>query len=292
MAVTHLLQQGPVLGGLARIVYKSLARRETPGGAITSPGPELEACVPPRSRSLVAAYVRHVGGEPSQYKTELPFHLYPQWGFPLLTRALEHLPYDLLKMLNAASEVTIHHPLPGDVPLLLRARLEEADVTERHAKLILRLVTGTRETPEAMVVRQTAIIPLARPEKGANKKTKPRVPADVRQVGRFRVGPRSGLDFAMLTGDINPLHWLKPYARAMGHPRPILHGFSLLARTVETLNRKLYAGDIHKIKRLAVRFTRPLRLPADVGVFIEAGGGLYAGTAPSGPAYLTGSFDT
>jgi acyl dehydratase len=290
----YLFQQGPVLGGLAKIIYRSLTGpRDKP---FEVPGPELEAVVPPRQRSMIMAYVRHVGGEPGQYKTVLPFHLYPQWGFPLLARAVEHVPYDLIKMLNAASEVTIHEPLPNDLPLMLKARLQEAEINERRAKLTLHLTTGTKKTPRAMEVHQTGIIPLVKPQKGNSapprKRFKPRVPEDVREVGRFRVGPRSGLDFAMLTGDINPLHWLPPYAKAMGHPRPILHGFSLLARTVEILNRKLYSGDIHKIKQLAVRFRRPLRLPADVGVFVQAEGGLYAGTAPSGPAYLTGSFNT
>jgi acyl dehydratase len=254
--------------------------------------------VAPRSRSLVAAYVRHVGGEAGQYRTALPFHMYPQWGFPILGRALDHVPFDLVTLVNAGSEVTVHERLQNDVPLVLRARLEQTDVSEQRVKFRLRLTTGTERAPLALEVRQTAVVLLRRPV-GADRaqptlarKPRPRVPAGVREVGRFRVGPRAGLDFALLTGDINPLHWLGPYARAMGHPRPILHGFALLARAVEVLHRRLFSGDVHRIKQLAVRFTRPLRLPADVGVFVDADGGLFVGMAPSGPAYLTGSFDT
>ena len=321
--IPFLMQQGPVLGGLARIVYQSLtARGPEPGpGTVLAPGPELEETVAPRSRSLVAAYVRHVGGEPGQYRTVLPFHLYPQWAFPILGRALEHVPFDLITMVNAGTEVTINQMLPADVPLRLRARLEETDINERRARFRLRLVTGTDAEPRALEVRQTAVILLSRKEEaggaarkgrpdgqarpggdrarpghepglGAKPRSRPRVPARVREVGRFRAGSRAGLDFAMLTGDINPLHWLKPYARAMGHPRPIMHGFALFARVVEILNRRLYSGDIHRIKNIAVRLARPLGLPADVGVFIDARGGLFAGTAPAGPAFLTGSFNT
>jgi len=292
----HALNQGPVLSTLARTVLSAVTRRRTGASAPpTTPGVEHTEVVPPRPTRLIGDYIRHVGGDPSWYRGRIPFHLYPQWGFPLLSRCLADLPYDLLKVLNAGCGVTINHPLPAGEPLHLRARLERIDTSsDRRVILFQSLHTGTAEHPDALVVEQRIIIPLPRAgQRGGGerkRKDKPRVPRGVHEVGRFTVRPGSGLEFAFLTGDFNPLHWLPPYARAAGHRRPIAHGFSTLARAVEVLNRNLWAGDTGRLQALDLRFTRPLRPPADVGVYTDDEGGLYVGAAPDGPAYLTGRF--
>lgn len=295
MAVSplHTLSQGPVLATLARTVLSAVTRKR--GSAPVppqTPGVERTEIVPPRPDRLVRDYIRHVGGDPGWYRGRLPFHLYPQWGFPLLSRCLADLPYDLLKVLNAGCGVTINRPLPAGEPLHLRARLERVDTSsDRRVILFQSLHSGTTEHPNALVVEQRIIIPLGGGGAGKRKQNdKPRVPRGVHEVGRFCVRPGSGLEFAYLTGDFNPLHWLGPYARVAGHQRPIAHGFSTLARAIEVLNRNLWAGDADQLQALDLRFTRPLRPPADVGVYIDDEDGLFVGAAPDGPAYLTGSF--
>ena len=289
----HLLHQGPVLATLAQTVLAGLKPGRTGGGE--PPGPEIVGRVPPRPRELVRDYVRHVGGDPSWYRGRLPFHLFPQWGVPILARTLRGLPYNLIKVMNAGCAVTVHRDLPPDRPLALRAQLERVDADERRVVLYQRLVTGTDDHPEAQVVEQRAIIKLA----GAGAKKAPRerpaVPVAAREVGRFRVGAGAGLDFAVLTGDLNPLHWLGAYARASGHRGPILHGFSTLARAVEVLNRNLWASDPGRLGWIEVRFTRPLPVPTEVGVYVnavEGALGLYVGRIAGGPAYLTGRLRT
>jgi hypothetical protein len=39
-----------------------------------------------------------------------------------------------------------------------------------------------------------------------------------------------------------------------------------------------------------VKFTRPLILPHEVGLYIDEEQGIYVGDAPGGPAYLVGSY--
>jgi acyl dehydratase len=289
----HTLSQGPVLATLARTILAAVTQKPTSTPPQT-PGVERTEIVPPRPNRLVRDYIRHVGGDPGWYRGRLPFHLYPQWGFPLLSRCLADLPFDLLKVLNAGCGVTINRPLPAGEPLRLRARLERVDTSsERRVILFQSLQTGTNAYPDALVVEQRIIIPLAGSGGGEQQRTrkeKPRVPRGVHQVGRFNVRPGSGLEFAYLTGDFNPLHWLRPYARVAGHPRPIAHGFSTLARAIEVLNRNLWAGDAGRLQALDLRFTRPLHPPADVGVYIDDAGGLFVGAAPDGPVYISGSF--
>jgi acyl dehydratase len=121
------------------------------------------------------------------------------------------------------------------------------------------------------------------------KNEKPKVPADAREIGWWRLAPDAGLTFACLTGDFNPVHWVTPYAKASGFRSTILHGFATLARSIESMNRVLWAGDTRRLAMIDVRFTRPLRLPARVGCYVD-GEDLYVGDGPGAPAYLTGSF--
>ena len=64
-----------------------------------------------------------------------------------------------------------------------------------------------------------------------------------------------------------------------------------MARAIEGLNRSLFAGDVHRLSVVDVKFTRPLVLPAEVGLYV-IDNNLFVGDAPGGPAYLVGTFST
>jgi hypothetical protein len=190
--------------------------------------------------------------------------------------------------MNAGCRLEIHAPLPAAEPLLVRARLESVDDDGKRAILVQRVVTGTRSAPEALVADMRAFVPLAKKEPGA-KKAAATLPTDLKEIAFLGIPADAGLDFAKLTGDFNPVHWLAPYARASGFRSCILHGFSTLARALEALNRRVFAGDPSRLRTVDVRFTGPLVLPARVGVYLN-GDALYVGDAPGGRAYLEGRF--
>ena len=60
-------------------------------------------------------------------------------------------------------------------------------------------------------------------------------------------------------------------------------------RTIEGLQRTIFAGSIHALAEIDVKFTKPLVLPAKVGLYIR-GDEVWVGDAPGGPAYLAGHF--
>ncbi|MFC1851403.1 MaoC/PaaZ C-terminal domain-containing protein [candidate division CSSED10-310 bacterium] len=291
----HLRHQGPVLATLAKTAWQATTRQKstaTPAPPAT-PGPMFIQNIPPLPQTLIRDYIRHVGGDPAAYKKVVPFHLYPQWGFPIMARTLENVPYNLMKVVNAGCVVTVNHQIPQNVSLRLRAQLQHVDATDKRVIMTQRFITETEKLPEALIVEQTALVVLKRPKTSQKvKKEKERVPENVREIGRFRVAALSGLEFAFMTGDLNPLHWLSPYARAMGQRGAILHGFSSLARSIELMHRNLFAGDILRITQLSVRFTRPLQLPGEAGVYIDHSGNFFTGDAPNGPAYLVGNIKT
>lgn len=287
----HVLEQGPVLAALGRAAMSSLhAPREVSLGEL--PGPWVTAELPPRPEPLLRDYVRHVGGDPAWYRGRVPPHLFPQWGFPLAARALRGVPYPLARAMNAGCRLEIHAPLPAGEPLLVRARIEAVDDDGRRALITQRIVTGTRSAPDAVVADLRAFVPLAKKAASTSPpKARPTVPLNVREIAFGRVGANAGLDFAKLTGDFNPIHWLPAYAHASGFRSCILHGFSTLARAIEALNRSRFAGDALALKVIDARFSRPLTLPGAVGVYVDEGKGIWVGDAPGGGAYLEGTYD-
>ena len=304
----HILTQAPVIGALGRTAFAALRQKPGNGAAPVTPGPEFRTEIDPLPAALIRDYIRHIGGDPSAYRGIVPAHLFPQWGFPLATRTLEGLPYPLLKVMNGGCRMRVNSQLPLGKKLQVTARLESIDDDGRRVVLQQHVVTGTQEQPEAVVADFFAIVPL--PKKldkaaasngqgsssgqgsgnGHAKKDKPRVPSNAREIGYWKLPANAGLDFAKLTGDFNPIHWIPAYAKASGFRNVILHGFSTMARTVEGLNRGLFAGSIKNLTELDVRFTRPLVLPARVGLYV-LDNSVFVGDAPGGPAYLVGSFN-
>jgi acyl dehydratase len=298
----HILQQGPVIAGLAKTAVTALTQQFRPQKeAVETPGPVFRRTIDPRPTDLVRDYVRHVGGNPREYRDHLPPHLFPQWGFPLSTRTLANIPYPLMRVMNGGCRMEINAPLPTDQPLNVSAQLMSIDDNGRRAVLHQKIVTGTKEVPEALVGHFYAIVPLGRGKKGEEegrkgkerpkkKREKPRVPEGVREVTRWWIPADAGLDFAKLTGDFNPIHWVRPHAKLMGFKNVILHGFSTMARAYEGLNQELFKG-LEDFESFDVKFTRPLVLPAEVGLYVDDENGVYVGDAPGGPAYMTGSFE-
>jgi len=287
----YILHQGPVLGAIARAAWVAA---KSAGGKPNKPpaqipGPAISSTVSPRPEDLVRDYVRHVGGDPNTYRGQVPAHLFPQWIFPLQSRGLEGIQYPIQRVLNGGCRLEMNAPLPLGESFKAVVRLEGIDDDGRRAVIHQRAVTGTSRHPEAVVSHVYGIVPLGGGKEKKDKSERPRVPNEAKELARWRIGAKAGLDFAKLTGDFNPIHWIPPAARAAGFRNVILHGFSTMARAIEGLNRNLFAGDVSKLEVIDVKFTRPLVLPAQVGLYVHDVG-VFVGDAPGGPAYLVGTY--
>jgi acyl dehydratase len=65
------------------------------------------------------------------------------------------------------------------------------------------------------------------------------------------------------SGDFNPIHVDENFAKMAGLPGIIVHGLCTMAFTSKVMIDKLCGGDPRKLKRLRVRFSRPV-LPGQV----------------------------
>ena len=297
----HVFEQGPMLAALGRTAARALAQKvgskRPPNGASLPSWPvEIERTADAPSSELVAAYVRHVGGDARAYKGKVPPHFFPHWVMPVAADVLSGLPYPVTKILNAGCRLQVNAPIPLGERLVVGAALVNVEEDGRRALITQRVFTGPASTPQALEVEIRAIVPLGRG--GGDKKRdagdKPRVPLAAREIQRSRLSSDAGLSFAKLTGDFNPIHWVPPAARAAGFRNVILHGYGTFARAFEALARGLFSGDPARLKVLDARFTRPLVLPHDVGFYVSGGlpGEVFVGDALGGPLYMSGRFET
>jgi len=298
VSIRHVLEQGPMLRTLGETALGTLARRPAAREKPAVPSEWISAEARAPSIELVRAFVKNAGGDPASYRDQLPPHLFPQWALPVASRALAGLPYPLTRVLNAGCRIESHAPVPVGERLHVRARLEAIDDDGTRAILTTRIVTGTASVPDALTTDVHAFVPLARKSDSPrpDRRTKLAVPVDARELTHVRLGPNAGLDFAKLTGDFNPIHWVPAYAHAAGFRSVILHGFATFAVTVEAIVRRLLSGRASGLHTVEARFVKPLTLPARVGVYVgEVGdreGALFVGMAPGADAYLAGKFAT
>jgi MaoC dehydratase-like protein len=285
---SHIRHQGTVLASLGEALlsglWSSVVRADRP--LPKAPGPEVRATIPELAEDLVRDFVKNAGGDPSSWRGVVPPHLFPHWSFPLVVRTLRDLPYPFWRALNAGSRMIVNAPLPLGKPLEGTARLERIEQDERRVVLETRVTTGTRESPQALVADFFAFIPLG---SGGTKKEAETVPDEASELERWKLSANAGLEFALLTGDFNLIHWLPLYARAAGFPNVILHGFGTMARAVEGVVRARLGGDGSKLAGVDVRFTKPLVLPAEVGLYV-LDERIFVGDAPGRSVYLVGAY--
>jgi acyl dehydratase len=290
MQLAHLREQGPVVAAMIRAAASSFTRGDPPlPRPIDVPTPWIERSVQPPSASLVADYVRHVGGDPAWYRGTIPAHLFPQWGFALAADAMSQLPYALGRVVNAGCRLEQRAPLPSGQPLRVRARIESIEDDGRRVRISTTVVTGTSSAPDAVVGRLDAFVPIAARTRDLRAKTPKTVPVTAREIAAMALPAGAGLTFAALTGDVNPIHWLAPYARAAGFGGCVLHGFSSFARMFEAIDRARLSGDPLRLRALDVRFLHPVRLPTRVSVFVD-GDHVFLGRAPGGLVHADGTF--
>jgi acyl dehydratase len=300
VSMRHVLEQGPMLRSLGGAALEAIAARARKPAKPVLPAPWVSVEVPPPSPDLVRAFLRNAGGDAASFGRALPPHLFPQWALPVAVRALAGVPYPLARGINAGCRLEVRAPLPTRERLHVRARLESVDDDGRRAILTTRVVTGTASAPDALEADVRVFVPLARGRGAPPRRDRPRaassIPVDARELAYVRLTARAGLDFAMLTGDFNPVHWSPAYARAAGFRTTILHGFATFALAVQAMLGRTASGEHAALRAVEARFTSPVVLPARVGVYVsglgDGHGDVFVGAAPGGTANLVGSFST
>jgi acyl dehydratase len=85
----------------------------------------------------------------------------------------------------------------------------------------------------------------------------------------WKFGADTGRKYALLNGDINPIHMYPISAKLFGYKSCIAHGMFSVTRLLAVMEDKIG----HEGGTISARFTRPTLLPNQVEVFVKEAGG-------------------
>ena len=196
----------------------------------------MERVIDAPSNDLVRAYIKTMGAELRTYRGKVPPHMFSQWGLPMAAAGLSGVPYPIMKIVNGGCRMEVREHLPAGEPLEVTTQLVDIDDDGRRAVMHQVITTG-RVGREPSVIAHLYPIVVYGERKGGEKRERPRVAEDARELEVFDIAPSDAVDFAMLTGDFNPIHWLKPYAKISGFDSTILHGFASMSWAIEGVQR-------------------------------------------------------
>lgn len=297
--MSHAFRQGRGIRSLLQVGLSAMTGGGPPLPEL--PGPVMTETIGPPDNRMVDDAIRWAGGDPKKHPDTLPPWLFAWWGIPLFAQLLTTAPYPALKIVNQGFAVDHRNHLPRGQDLELSARIMGVREEPTKIRLHLQLVTGTATMPEAQVVDMYTVMP-QKPPPGTPRR-KRRGPAVVdagwTEVAEWENRASAGSEFARLTGDFNPIHWIPVAARASGFKSCILHGFGIAARGLEHLARYRWAEGMDAFAGMDARFTAPLTLPGRARLFLgpaaetdAASRGIAIGRSSGGEAFLIGTIRT
>ena len=182
-------------------------------------------------------------------------------GAPLFDSELE---VDMMRLVHGDQDMTFVRAVkPGDV---ITSRSRVSDIVEKTSGEIINIgITAANQKGEVVLEAKSGLfvrgprkkenVDSERAEKGAEEAAWGAAPQA--WTSTENVAADQSARYAEASGDRNPIHLDEEMAKMAGLPSIILHGLCTMAFVHNACVRKL-DGDPMKLKRLAVRFNRPV----------------------------------
>lgn len=172
----------------------------------------------------------------------------------------ERVNADLLRLVHGEQDMYFHRPLkPWD---LVAARSEIVAMEEKSTGELLKLKQWL--VCEGEIVTESISGLFIRGDSGSKKKKSSGSSSDVapereiiHEESQF-VAEDQSLRYAEASGDHNPIHKDPKVARSAGLPNIILHGMCTMAFAGKAVVDGVLGGDSRGLKRLKVRFAKPV----------------------------------
>jgi acyl dehydratase len=216
----------------------------------------------------IAAYVGDSAVAPPMFSVAYSF---AALGAPILDPELQ---VDMMRLVHGEQDMRFLLPVrPGDV-ITSTSKVQEI-VEKASGELLLVGITSKNQRGETVLeavsslfirgARKREALAQEQQERDADEAAWQALP--VAFSAQQTVTADQSARYAAASGDHNPIHLDEDMAKAAGLPSIILHGLCSMAFVHNALVRE-HGGDPARIKRLAVRFARPV-LMGDV-LTIEA----------------------
>lgn len=219
---------------------------------------------------------RHTSGE----LAPPVFAVIPIWEPMLSAAARVTSPDVLMRVVHGEQDMRLHRPLvPGDV---LRSRAAPVGVQVRGSGTTVLLKSETRDEAARLVNEQLVTLffrGVSEGDSGGESPPEHKLTAEVKAAGpvaeaTYAMDEDQTYRYADASGDRMPIHLDDGVARSVGLPGIIIHGLCTMAFTGRAVIEEVAGGDPTRLRRLAVRFSRPV-LPGQTITtrIFNAGGG-------------------
>jgi acyl dehydratase len=173
---------------------------------------------------------------------------------------------DLLRLLHSAQDMEFLAPIrPGDT-ITTSAAIASIESTANGESMTLALAAQNQHGETVNRSSFSVFIRGRRDSASAAHAHGDATPTPARSQPLMSVAQTIDRDqtlrYAEASGDLNPIHVDDNVARMAGLPGIVVHGLCTMAFTSSVMIDQLCAGDPSRLKRLAVRFSRPV-FPGD-----------------------------
>ena len=201
------------------------------------------------------------------------------------------IPSDLLMMvLHGEQDFHFHRPIEPGRTLVTRAMPIGYETKRSGVTVAARAETRDKDSDELLVEQyMTSFVRGAQADGSVGEQAPGHAfGEELRERGPLAEVSQTFDDdqtfrYAPAAGDPMPIHLDEEVAKAMGLPGIIIHGLCTMAFTSRAVIETTCADDPTRLKRLAVRFSKPCRPGETITTRIfDAGGGRYAYETTSG----------
>ena len=164
---------------------------------------------------------------------------------------------DVMRLVHGEEEHVLHAPIRVGDTLTLRTTLEAVESKDSGETFTLKTVVTNQNGEQVADVFTNSFI---RGSGGGGSKA----PAEAQEAPEIvyeesvKVDQDQTVRYAEASGDTNPIHVDEEFAKMVGLPGIILHGMCTMAFAGKAAVKGLAGGDPTRIKRIAVRFSKPV----------------------------------
>ena len=249
--------------------FASIIGREFLSFRLPSDNPEqfepIETQLLLPSTRLLNHYIHWSGVETARYQAQVPPHLFFHLVMPLCIEQLKQTRYSLSRIVNLGCTMICHHPIDYQANIKALLSIKRLREVPERARISQHIAIFTQNNQLALELEVHTLLPLGR---GLSRRSKNLAESDrpFESLGTWQAYGHDGGDFALLTGDFNPIHWSDIAGKRSPFGCKVLHGFGTFIRSYELLQSTLNAS----ISYIDVRFTAPLHLPGGANTLSHA----------------------
>ena len=205
----------------------------------------------------------------------------------MLLAAADVIPPDALPFIvHGEQDMHFHQPLVPGAELTTAAEAHSVRVGRSGTRFTTRIVSNDVDGRTVMEVFSTTFIRgMSDGDSGGPDKPVHALPPDRGEpVATFTVHVDDDQTYRYrdASGDTMPIHVDDAFAKSVGLPGIIVHGLCTMAMCSQAVVKTVAGGDPSRLRRLAVRFSKPVLPGNDVVTTIyDIGNGAYAFEATS-----------